>query len=46
MTRRPSASRSTPVFDVSGVLRLRIEWGSDDPLQCGEGVIADPTLIY
>ncbi|WUH90731.1 protein kinase [Streptomyces sp. NBC_00433] len=33
-----------PVFDVSGVLRLRIEWGPDSDSACGIGVLADPTL--
>nr|WSX76602.1 protein kinase [Streptomyces sp. NBC_00899] len=35
-----------PVFDVSGVLRLRIEWDADESQStCGIGVLADPTLI-
>ncbi|WP_333767176.1 protein kinase domain-containing protein [Streptomyces sp. IBSBF 2435] len=34
-----------PVLNVSGVLRLRLEWASDNGLDCGVGVFADPTLI-
>lgn len=33
-----------PVFNVSDVLRLRIEWGPDSQSSCGVGVLADPTL--
>ncbi|CAG7608536.1 protein kinase domain-containing protein [Actinacidiphila bryophytorum] len=33
-----------PVFDVSGVLRLRIEWEAVSESSCGIGVLADPTL--
>ncbi|WP_031523250.1 protein kinase domain-containing protein [Streptomyces sp. NRRL F-5123] len=32
-------------FDVSGVLRLRVEWVSDDELNCPTTVLGDPTLI-
>lgn len=32
-------------FDVSGVLRLRVEWVSDDEGDCGITVLGDPTLI-
>jgi serine/threonine protein kinase len=33
-----------PSFDVSGVLRLRVEWASDDQSTCPVGVLGDPTL--
>ncbi|MFI0897852.1 protein kinase [Streptomyces sp. NPDC020983] len=32
-------------FDVSGVLRLRVEWVSDDDGNCPTAVLGDPTLI-
>lgn len=32
-------------FDVSGVLRLRVEWVSDDEGNCPTTVLGDPTLI-
>ncbi|MGW5354937.1 protein kinase domain-containing protein [Streptomyces sp. NPDC004031] len=34
-----------PKFDVSGVLRLRVEWVSDDEGNCPTAVLGDPTLI-
>ncbi|NUS14763.1 MAG: hypothetical protein HOY69_25765, partial [Streptomyces sp.] len=34
-----------PRFDVSGVLRLRVEWVSDSGGSCPVGVLGDPTLI-
>jgi len=32
------------VLNVSGALRLRIEWSSDSDSECGVGVLASPTL--
>jgi serine/threonine protein kinase len=32
-------------LDISGALRLRVDWAVDGDGECGTGVLADPTLV-